>query len=124
MRLGHIMSQEFINVINKLANSELNFKTSYKLQKMMKQCVEEQRIYEASKQKIIAKYGARTEDGKLDIVDGRINLIHEHKEDWLNQLNELNSIEIALDFFTVDELENAKLTPIEVATIEGIIKDT
>lgn len=124
MRLGNIMKQEFVNVINKLGASELSFKTSYKLQKMMKKFVEEQKLYEASKQKIIEKYGARTEDGKLDIIDGKVNLIHEHKEDWLNQLNELNSIEIDHVYFTLDELEHAKLTPIEVATIEGIIQAT
>ena len=105
---------DFLNLRNKIIDKKLPIKTSYKLTRFFNQLEEEAKFFNETLQKIIDEYGQKDENGNFIFTDnGQGVKIKEDKyNDCMEKIEELNSIEVKLNYvpsFTLDELEGLDL---------------
>lgn len=105
---------DFLNLRNKIIDKKLPIKTSYKLTRFFNQLEEEAKFFNETLQKIIDEYGQKDENGNFIFTDnGQGVKIKEDKyNDCMGKIEELNSIEVKLNYtpsFTLEELEGLDL---------------
>lgn len=120
MKLSNEKLVNSVGVLNKLTGMELPIKLSYALSKNITKIDRELIIYNKERQKLIEKYGAKDEEGKLNNrEDGTIDIVD--TENWNKNLRELLEIENDIDIHVID-LENIdsdiNITPGELMLID------
>ncbi|MDU2680477.1 MAG: hypothetical protein E7C50_01195 [Clostridium sp.] len=124
MKLSNEKLVNSVGVLNKLTGMELPIKLSYALSKNITKIDRELIIYNKERQKLIEKYGAKDEEGKLNNrEDGTIDIVD--TENWNKDLRELLGIENDIDIHVID-LENIDLdiniTPGELMLTDYMFK--
>lgn len=116
----------FRSLYFRLKDEPLNIKLAYKLNKLNLRTLSEVEFYETSLQKILKECAQIDENGNLKATeDGTGILIKpEYLEECHSKINELESIEFEADIkFTLDELEELKITPAELSCLINLIED-
>lgn len=124
MKLSNEKLVNSVGVLNKLIGMELPIKLSYALSKNITKIDRELIIYNKERQKLIEKYGAKDEEGKLNNrEDGTIDIVD--TENWNKDLRELLEIENDIDIHVID-LENIdsdiNITPGELMLTDYMFK--
>ena len=102
-------------ILGKLANQDFTAKVSYKLMKIIDQTNQEIKPFAQARLNIFEKYGKREGD--------TINIPEENKETFRVEMTELEDQEVEIKYsVTMDEIENAKLTPSELYMIDYMFR--
>lgn len=124
MKLSNEKLANSINVLNKLNNSELAVKTSYKLAKNIKTIDKEIVLFNEERQKLINKYAAKNEAGENKIENETVEIAD--IENFNKEYRELLDIEIdiKIEKINIDELAKSDLTitPGELSLVDFLIK--
>ena len=125
-----IQMQQIINFPNfyeKVKNHRVSFKTSYHLAMLANEVDKQYRFYQEQLQNLLNEYGQKNDQGELvPTEDGQgIKLIPQTMNECYAKLNELGNIEVILPdyYFTLDELQELELSPIEISAILPFIKE-
>ena len=124
MKLSNEKLVNSVGVLNKLTGMELPIKLSYALSKNITKIDRELIIYNKERQRLIEKYGAKDEEGKLNNrEDGTIDIVD--TENWNKDLRELLEIENDIDIHVID-LEKVNvdinITPREIMLVDYMFK--
>jgi dissimilatory sulfite reductase (desulfoviridin) alpha/beta subunit len=112
-------------VLRKFSDQEMSVKQCYKIMKFLLAIERESNVFAETYDKIISEYAERDANGKIVLLDnGNIKIATDKIEKCKNKIEELNNLEIELPdcCFTLEELEDVKLTPRELYAIEPILK--
>ena len=118
---------ELLNVIpilRELSTKPFKGSTTFKIARLMRELDKETTLFEESRQKLAEKYGARKEDGSLDVMeDGTIKLqedkIQECNEEIMNLL--ATEIEINADKIAVEAFDDIEISPSQAIAIDALI---
>ena len=116
-----------VQVLSRLAATELPIKLSYILAKNINKIEKELEIYNAERSKLIDKYGIKDKDGKVKVKDGQIDIQKKFITKWNDEHKELLCMENEIDL-TLIEIDNlvdgcCDLTPNEINAISYLIKE-
>jgi hypothetical protein len=103
--------------MGKLLQKDLPIKSSFKLSRLVKKLNEELEVFNEKRKDLFKKFGKELEDG-------RYHLGEEVAEDYNNNLKELLSVEIEIDFepLKVDQLgENITISTTDLMQLDGFI---
>ena len=109
--------------INKLMKKELPIQISFQLKKIYKQLENEIKIYEESKLDLLNKYADRDDYGNLKIENEYYVIKKENRDDFANEMNSLNNIDIELEFepISIQYLSDVKLTAEDLIILEDFL---
>ncbi len=113
-------------IFQKLATQPFPGKTVFKIAKIMKAIDNEVACFETARKGVIERYGARKENGELDVTeDNQVKIQPDKIEDCNREMVELLTNEIELDVTPIpmscfDEVE---LTPSDVIRLEKFIEE-
>ena len=118
---------DYQNLYQRIKDQVISIRLAYKFNKLNNRLIEEIAFYEDSIRKILNQYAKKDENGCFisnECGDG-ILIQEEYLEICHRKINELQSIEIDIfDIsFTLDELEELKITPAELVCLESLIKE-
>ena len=118
---------EFQYLYQRIKNEPLNIKVAYKLNKLYNQIMTEASFYEDSLNKILNKYAQKDELGNFVQNKNNTGVLIEPEfiEICHKEIRELQSIEFDTGniIFSLDELEDLKLTLSELNCLEDLIVD-
>ncbi len=113
-----IKLSNILNIIESLSyiadKEDISIKTSYKITKLYKILLQEAEQYRESNMKILNKYGEKDTNDKLKInEDGNIFIITERLSEFNEEMNELNNIEVDIEFdpIKLDDFGNINIPP-------------
>lgn len=111
-------------IFNRLLKQEFNGRQAFLISRLMKAIGEEIDSYNKIKEEMIRKYAKKNEDGTNVVVNGIIQVMEEHEEQFSKELNELmlTTFEINAEPIPFDWLEEVKITPSEAYVLEPFIK--
>ncbi|MDD4781936.1 MAG: hypothetical protein PHT02_15225 [Tissierellia bacterium] len=109
--------------LTKLLTKELSIKTSYKLSKLGKLIIDEYKLFEETRMKIIDKYGDKDEEGNIIQNDNKITIPKENLDSFNKEFNELMDIEVKFDFepISIDKLGEINISPIDLMVLGDFI---
>ena len=112
-------------IFEEFSDSPLTIKTSYKIMKVLEQLQKDSNFFKEKLAELINKYGERDSNNQLIIQNDSYKIKDEDKEKFDNDYYELQSIEneLNLETFTLDELEELKLSPKKLFIIKNLIGD-
>lgn len=112
-------------IFEEFSDSPLTIKTSYKIMKVLEQLQEDSNFFKEKLAELINKYGERDSNNQLIIQNDSYKIKDEDKEKFDNDYYELQGIEneLNLETFTLDELEELKLSPKKLFIIKNLISD-
>lgn len=112
-------------IFEEFADSPLSIKTSYKIMKVLEQLEKDSNFFKEKLAELIDKYGERDSNNQLIIQNDSYKIKEEEKENFDNDYNELQNIENKLDLetFSLEELEELKLSPKKLFIIKNLIND-
>ena len=118
---------EFQHLYQRLKNEAISIRLAYKLNKLNNKVLSEASFYEDSLHKILNQYAEKDEYGNFIQNEDNTGILIQKEclEICHRKINELQSIEIDIfDIsFTLDELEELKITPAELVCLESLIKE-
>lgn len=118
---------EFQYLYQRIKNEPLNIKVAYKLNKLYNQIMVEASFYEDSLNKILNKYAQKDELGNFVQNKNNTGVLIEPEfiEICHKEIRELQSIEFDTGniIFSLDELEDLKLTLSELNCLQDLIVD-
>lgn len=105
---------DILNIRNKLVDKKLPIKTSYKLNRLFNELEAESKFFNETLEKIIDEYGQKDEAGNFILTDNGqgVKIKEEKFSECKNKIDELNNVEIHLDYepvFSLDELDGLDL---------------
>lgn len=102
--------------LQKLKETPLPIKTSYKISKNAKTLLQKTSFIEEQRVSLVKKYGVESEEGMISVTP-------ENAEMFAEEYNELMAIEEEVDIqmVDIDELNDVKLTSNELETISFLI---
>jgi hypothetical protein len=105
--------------INKLMETNLPVKTAYRLSKLLKDVSSELQTLEENRVRLVRKYA----DVKEDTPEQEVKVPKDKVEPFQNEFNELlqTEVEIKFDPVSISDLEEVRLTPIDILRLENII---
>lgn len=120
MKLAVYVSEPFQKALNKLAETQLPVKTSFKLSKYIKDMATEAEVFNAQRQKIFTEFGKPVE-GK----EGMLQLDVDRQEEWLPKITELNELESTAEFkLKLDDLgDKAELTASDLLVLQDLVEE-
>lgn len=108
-----------------LKDQPLTIKLAYKLNKLHNKVSGEIVFYEETLQKYLTKYAQYNEDGSIAQNSDKTGILiqSEYLQECHEKINELLSIEIEITdiTFSLNELEELKITPAELSCIQDLI---
>lgn len=112
-------------IFEEFSDSPLTIKTSYKIMKVLEQLQKDSNFFKEKLAELINKYGERDSNNQLIIQNDSYKIKDEDKEKFDNDYYELQGIEneLNLETFTLDELEELKLSPKKLFIIKNLISD-
>ena len=99
-----------LEIRTKLIDKKLPIKTSYKFNRFFNEIEAEAKFFDETLQKIVEEYGQRDEEGNFVYTQNKngVKIKDEKLDECMEKINELNNIEVHLDYvpsFTLEELE-------------------
>lgn len=112
------------NTIDKLANEDMRAVVAYRIAKDIKIINSELVAFEDARKKLINKYAKKDEKGEPLVEDNNYLLDDESsfKSEYMELVNSEGEIE-GLAKIKIEDLENVKLTPLEMTQIEFLIDE-
>jgi hypothetical protein len=106
-----------VEVMKKLANLKFSAKVAFKMSKLLKFVQEQVSAFEDARKVLFEKYGKQVPDG--------VQILEEHREAFFKEQMELLEMMVTCsETFTIDDFENAELTPAEIIQIDWLIEPT
>lgn len=106
---------EAIPALNKLADTELDIKSAYKVSKTLSALKDEVEFFNLSKQKIIEKYGNVNDDGSVDYAPGK-------QAEAQKEFSELINLEVQTEIEKIElSAEGIKLTANDILALEPFV---
>ena len=125
MRLKDML--DTVGTLRGIASKELRGRAAYNIAKIMKQVDNEFTLFNEARQKVVDKYGEKDENGNLKINADTNEYIFADKnlEAVTKEINEIldSEVELNANKLTIDDLEDLKLTPTEMASIIELIEE-
>lgn len=122
-----ITMNELLNVIpvlRELSTKSFKGATTFKIARLIRELDKETILFEESRHKLAEKYGARKEDGSLDVMeDGTIKI----QEDKIQECNEemtillTTEIEINAEKISVEAFNDIEISPSQAIIIDALI---
>lgn len=115
-----------LDALQKLGQQELNGAEAYKISKILNAVEQEMTLYNDARLKIINEYAEKLDDNSLKLENGQA-LIHPDKiQEFNEKVAKMNNIEIELNInqLTLDNLNNIKVTPKQLASLNWLINET
>lgn len=111
-------------VLRELSTKTFKGITTFKIARLIRELDKEITLFEESRQKLAEKYGARKEDGSLEIMeDGTVKLqedkIQECNEELMNLL--ATEIEINADKITIEAFDDIEISPSQAIAIDALV---
>lgn len=119
----------FINaarIFTEAAQIKVSPKLAYKIMKFCKSAAEDEKFYIEKRNEIISNYVKRDAEGQIITDDNGLIIIMEDKILEVNQaLEALDELEIEIPpiTYTIEELEELKLSVADMFTLEEFIKE-
>jgi len=113
--------EEILNAsegLKKILSADLPIKLAYRLGKYVKILNKELTNYEERRMDLIKKYGEPNDNGS------EYKIKPENADKVMKDMMELHSIEVDLDVIPIklSEIENVKLSPIDISNLDKFIK--
>lgn len=125
MKMHNAIAYE--GLYKRLKDRPLAIKLAYKLNKLHNKISGEIIFYEETLQKYLTKYAQYNEDGSIAQNSDKTGILiqSEYLKECYEKINELLSIEIGITeiVFTLDELDELKITPAELSCIQDLITE-
>lgn len=104
--------------LQKLLNSDLPVRTSFKLSRLVRKINEELTDFETKKIELIKKYGKENDKKGIEVTE-------ENKEKFFNDMTEVLKVKIRFDVepIALISLEGAKLSAVDMVVLEKFIKE-
>lgn len=111
--------------MNILLQKELPIKISYKLSRLNKILFDEYQQFEESRKKLIDKYGNKDSDGNLITQDDLVQFSEENRALFINEFSDLLDIDVHINFdpININELEDIKISPLDLLKLDSFIID-
>lgn len=111
-------------VLRELSTKTFKGITTFKIARLIRELDKEITLFEESRQKLAEKYGARKEDGSLEVMeDGTVKLqedkIQECNEELINLL--ATEIEINADKITIEAFDDIEISPSQAIAIDALV---
>lgn len=113
-------------VFGQITQEKISPKLAYKILKLCKGASEEEQFYDKKRSEIIQEYAIKDENGQVKISDdGMITIIPDKIPEVEKALRELNELEVEAPNikFTLDELEELKLSVSDMFALEAFIEE-
>lgn len=115
--------------LSRLIIKELNIKIAYRLGKFLKVIGSELQELETNRIKLVKKYGDKVDNKEEDPEkrnqrnEVEFKIKPENEQKFIDEYNELLQMEIKVDFepILLSELEDIKITPMDMMRLEDII---
>jgi uncharacterized HAD superfamily protein len=123
IKLGNL--NNILEGMNIFLQKELPIKISYKLSRLNKILIEEYQQFEESRKKLIDKYGSKDSDGNLITQDDLVQFNEENRVLFINEFSDLLDIDIHINFepININELEDIKISPLDLLKLDSFIID-
>jgi hypothetical protein len=109
--------REITGSLSKVLSQDLPIKQAYRMSKMAKAINSELKEFNEMREKLIRKYGERDEQGNISVKE-KANEFNEEFQPLLEEEIELSLIPIDLN-----EIQNVKLSPIDIANLEPFLDE-
>lgn len=115
------------SALTPLVGMELDFKTSYKIAKLIKSLDDDAKFFEDQMRSILERFAEKDENGSLVYADENktsVKVTDEKKEECAKCLQELQAIEVEVPDvkFSIEELQGIKMTPFALSAITDILE--
>lgn len=119
--IGKIL--EAAPILKEISNYEFKAKTAFKIVRIVQASEKELKNFEQAKYVIFKKYGEVDENGELKVENKNIKIKKEYIDDYNNDIMELlnTQIELIANPIDLEELEEFKFTPIQLAQLGNFI---
>ena len=115
------------DLYQKIKDQPINIKLAYKFNKLYTKIASEVVFYEESLNKIIKQYAETDDKGNFVPNESKTGILikKEYIETCHRKIRDLQEIEVDITdiSFTLDELEDLKITPAELSCLESLIKE-
>ena len=120
IKLGELDS--ILISMQSILNKELPIKIAYKFSKLQKSLLEEYKIFQENKQKLIDKYGEKDEEGNLIIKDDKIMILSQYLDAFNAEFSDFLEIEVEINFepIKIEDL-NIEITPEVLMNLDKFI---
>lgn len=116
-----------LDTLEKIKTKQMPIQISYRIARLIPILEREKQTYFETLKNLIEKYGARDENGKLQISeDGNtVPIIPEFKEKCFAEITELEEtmIEIDLPIFSINELDGIDLSVKDIINLNPILSE-
>ena len=113
--------------LNKIIDKEISIKISYKISKLTKQLMNEYKLYEENRIRLINKYAERDEQGNIKInkEDNTIIILDVDRDKFNNEFIELVNIDIEIEFdkIRLDDLGDVMISPRDLLNLDFLFSD-
>lgn len=113
-------------IFNQFAQTKISSKLAYKIMKMCKAVATEEEFYNNKRNEIISEYAIKGDDGQVIVSeDGMIRIVEDKIDEANAALQELNDIDVEVPNirFTLDELEELKLSVADMFVLDAFIEE-
>jgi hypothetical protein len=124
MKLALIIDPGFTTALKKLMGEQLPLKTAYKLKGIAEKVQAENNKYDELRIAALNNYGSKDAEGKFVMTEtGSVDLQGDNLTNFLNELNQLLSIDVPLDSISINDLgDKLKLSADELFLLSDILK--
>lgn len=114
-----------IEVMQKLANSQVKGRTAYTISKIIKKIEEEVNLFYDTRMKLVNQYGIKDENGELVIENNNYKINPDTLGEFNKEVTNLLETKITVEVnpINIDELESVELTPVQMIAIEDFITE-
>ena len=126
MKIKLLQLADSNEVLGQLNNTHgLSAVCAFSISKNIKKIVTELEVYNETRIKILEEKANKDEDGKAIIVDEQYQLTNENLVKANNEIQTLLNSDIDLDLtkISIEDLNNADLTPAQLSLIDFMIKE-
>ena len=126
MKIKLLQLADSNEVLGQLNNTHgLSAVCAFSISKNIKKIVTELEVYNETRIKILEEKANKDEDGKAIIVDEQYQLTNENLVKANNEIQTLLNSDIDLDLtkISIEDLNNADLTPAQLSLIDYMIKE-
>jgi hypothetical protein len=105
---------QLLQIRNQIMDKKLPIKTSYKFTRFFEELEKESKYFNDTFQNLIDEYGEKDENGEYILTEDKkgVQIKKEKLQECMDKINELNDIEVHLEYepkFTLEELDGLDL---------------
>lgn len=126
MKIKLLQLADSNEILGQLNNTHgLSAVCAFSISKNIKKIVTELEVYNETRIKILEEKANKDEDGKAIIIDEQYQLTNENLVKANNEIQTLLNSDIDLDLtkISIEDLNNADLTPAQLSLIDYMIKE-